>query len=825
MIRALTPEELADLVADGTDAGFGALATRKGCLPLRSLDVDVRIDGLSAATTVRQQFVNAFDGPLEATYIFPLPPRAAVMGFRMLINGTEIRGRIDEREQARQDYDAAVAQGRHAAIVEEERPDVFTLRVGNISARAAAWVEFTLVAPVTLDSLEATYRFPLVVAPRYCPGDMLDGEQVGDGIALDTDLVPDASRISPPILLPGVKSPVRLGIAVHVAPGTVTAASSDAFGCSLPAIDSLGEAGVRTIRVVPDQRLDRDFILRWRVGDAAAVVTAVQVEPDAVRPAGLGTGAPVVDAPGDGTFTVSIVPPEQPVGRGNPRDVVFLLDRSGSMGGWQMVAARRAVARIIDSLTADDRVAVIAFDDQLEHGCGPAQLMAATDRNRWRLLEWLATVEARGGTALAPAIEAGLTLCASTTERPPADAARSRCVVLVTDAQVGNEDHVLRKLVKNLGDVRLFVVGIDNAINEGLISRLADASGGLVELVESEDRLDEVLERIQARIQPPLVSDLRLTGEGIELIKDSLVPSRLPDLVAGLPVVLRGRYRSATPGAIVRIEGADEAGEPWQTSATVADGATPGLGSLWARGMLRRLEDLRVTAKVRSDPFDQDEDFSTPADRVTPIETRIVQLSTSFGVLCRFTALVAIDDRQPDERLRRLEPRRVVQPVDTMSHLVFCRSNPSRDFGMDGFAAHALIQASQMLPAAAWFDDGEDFSSIASDAVRDALASARSAAVRLFARTKPRSGLLADVSARQVNALLGGVLKLMRQLGKRGDVAEVVERFAVAYARLYATPGDRDRLVELLEALASFAGEGGRPVNRWWLVAHGGARA
>jgi Ca-activated chloride channel family protein len=815
MIRALTPKELADLVTDGDDAGFGALATEKGCLPLRALDVAVRIDGLSAATTVRQQFVNVFDGPLEATYIFPLPPRAAVIGFRMLVDGAEIRGRIDERGQARHDYATAVAEGRHAAIVEEERPDVFTLRVGNIPARSAARVEFTLVAPVTIDTLEATYRFPLVVAPRYCPGEMLDGDQAGDGITLDTDLLPDASRISPPILLPGMKSPVRLGIAVHIAPGTVTGSSADAVGCSLPASDVVDEAGFRTITVLPDQHLDRDFILRWTVGDEAAVVTAAQFEPDAERPAGLGTGAAVADAPGDGTFTVSIVPPVSAALVHEPRDVVFLLDRSGSMGGWQIVAARRAVARIIDSLSADDRVAVIAFDDRIEHGADAVELMAATDRNRWRLLEWLAIVEARGGTRLAPAIEAGLSLCGATAKRSPSDAARSPCVVLVTDAQVGNEDQVLRSLTKNLGEARLFVVGIDNAVNEGLISRLADASGGLVELVESEDRLDEVLERIQVRIQPPLVHDLQIVGDGIELIPESIVPGRMPDLVAGLPLVLRGRYRSAMPGATVRIAGTHAAGEPWHTSAAVAHGATPGLGSLWARGMLRQLEDRRVTGSVPS--WSAYSDVAAEEEDATLLDARIVQLSMSFGVLCRLTALVAIDGRRPDEQKPTMQPRRVVQPVRVFSRSTWIDSVQAFACHSEEFPALLATPALPMSSPPAWDEQGEDFFGMAEVDAPDSLAAARAAAARLLAKARPRSGRLADVSGRQVNGLLGGMLKLMRQTGKCGHAAEAVEQFAAAYARLYATPRDRDLLAELLELLASFAEGDGVPGPRWWL--------
>ena len=164
MIRMLTSQELADLAGSTTDAGFGAIETEKGCLPLRAMAVEALVDGLVATTTLRQAFANVFEEPLEATYIFPLPPRAAVTGFRMTVAGATIVGRIDERQQAREAYEAALAEGRRAAIAEEERPDVFTLRVGNIPPRSVARVEFTLVAPVAIDSLEATYRFPLVVA-------------------------------------------------------------------------------------------------------------------------------------------------------------------------------------------------------------------------------------------------------------------------------------------------------------------------------------------------------------------------------------------------------------------------------------------------------------------------------------------------------------------------------------------------------------------------------------------------------------------------------------------------------------------------------------
>jgi Ca-activated chloride channel family protein len=290
------------------------------------------------------------------------------------------------------------------------------------------------------------------------------------------------------------------------------------------------------VRVVPGQRLDRDFILRWNVAAELVATAGTLVEPDAARAAGLGTGLPNDEAAGDGTFAVTVVPAAAMLATQPARDVVFVVDRSGSMMGWKMLAARRAVARMIDSLSAQDRVAAIAFDHTIEHRGAGLELVPATDRNRWQLVEWLAGIDARGGTELAAALGAGLGLCGAATAE-----ARERFVVLVTDGQVGDEDDVLREMAGKLGSTRLFVVGIDNAVNEGLIARLADASGGLVELVESEARLDDVMDRIQSRIVAPLVTNLRLIGQGIEVVPGSIVPARMPDLVAGVPLVVHGR--------------------------------------------------------------------------------------------------------------------------------------------------------------------------------------------------------------------------------------------------------------------------------------------
>ena len=794
MIRVLTADELKDLAGDRVDAGFGSIETTQGCLPLTALDVDVQIEGLAAETTVRQQFRNVFDEPLEATYIFPLPPRAAVTGFRMTVNDTVVEGRIDERGKAREDYNTAIAEGRTASIAEQERADVFTLRVGNIPPKSTARIELILVAPVAIDSLEATYRFPLVVAPRYCPGVAIDGDCVGDGIVADTDLVPDASRISPPVLLPGFKSPVKLGIKVRIAAGAMAAVQNriaGSLGCTLNATEARDADGDMIVTVVPEQRLDRDFILRWGIAADTVATTTLLVEPDDVRPAGLGTGKPAEEAPGDGTFSLVIVPPAQVADvKQGPRDVVFVLDRSGSMSGWKMVAARRAVARMVDTLTGEDRVTVMAFDNSVEHCGDMANLAPATDRHRWSVLEWLGSIEARGGTQLAAALQAGFGVFRDqgNAESPVNPGPRrDRVFVLVTDCQVGDEDRVIANLVDEIGDVTLFVVGIDTAVNEGLLTRMADSTGGMVEMVESEDRLDEVMERIHQRLVSPLVSGLDIQPEGLDIIPESLVPAKLPNLVPGVPVVVRGRYRG-TPAGGVSVEGRRPAGDVWQEQAEATAVWTGCQGSLWARGRLRHLEDLYAT-RNRDLP-------------VEGLEKHMVELSTAFGVLCRFTAIVAIDPRHPDRKPDPASLRQIVQPVEMVAGM----------YGILAFRSpvvyHRNAPATRMYLACLPENESPD------DPLEEVLINA----MHILAKARPKSGAIDDVKPGKVRNLLKAVLALLRELGACGAPREAIESLATAYGRLYAMPADQLAIIAMLEAISDIAELSALP-DRWWRAA------
>ncbi|GAB7044093.1 MULTISPECIES: VIT domain-containing protein [Catenuloplanes] len=585
------------------DAGLGTLSTPRGNLPLDRLDVRARISGLVSRTVVTTEFVNAFDEPLEATYIFPLPDRAAVTGMTMTADDRTVEADLRERGAARQAYDAAISAGRRASIAEEDRPDVFTMRVGNILPGERVTVTLSLTGPLAWEDDAATFRFPLVVAPRYVPGVPLPGEQAGDGRVRDTDAVPDASRITPPVLLPGFPHPLRLSIGVDVDPA----------GLPLTEVRSSLHAVTRDsgrIEILPGERADRDFVLRLPYS-------------------GSGSGAVFVPDADGGTYQLVVLPPTTSAAP-RPKDVVLLLDRSGSMHGWKMVTARRATARIVDTLTAADRFAVLTFDNHIERppalGDG---LSEGTDRNRFRAVEWVAGAQARGGTEILAPLQAGLRLLATSPQ------GRDRVLVLITDGQVGNEDQILAQAGSLAAGVRVHTVGIDRAVNAGFLGRLAATGAGRCELVESEDRLDEAMDRIHRRIAAPLVTSVTVDG---------FPPRRPESIFPGVPLVLFERSSEPAPASLT-VRGRTRDDAEFVVQVPVRRDDETAVTAQWARARLRELEDRYTIGEVTLEP-------------------EIVATSLRHRVLCRFTAWLAVDTRVVTEGG---ETRRVTQPVESPS--------------------------------------------------------------------------------------------------------------------------------------------------------------
>ena len=366
-------------IPSGVTRVLGSLKAKEQPLPLESVQLRARVVDRVAEVTVEQKFGNPFRETIEAVYVFPLAGGSAVSRFEMQIGKRVVRGRIEERAEARRQYAQALEQSKRAALLEQERDDVFTVQVGNVTPGDAVVVRLTYSERLPFfEDGRTELRLPLVVAPRYVGGEELPREQAGHGVVPDTTTVPDASRITPPRLVPGFDAKVSLGVEVELFGGF-----SD-LACSQHAVStSSGPESARVMLSREREPLDRDFVLRWRIAG------------ERVKSQLLAHG---------GFALLSVVPPARQGFLGVARDVVFVLDRSGSMQGPKMASAARACASLLRTLGPRDRFSLQAFDNVVEWM--PGGFQQADEGAIERGEKWLRSVESRGGTELDLAMRA-----------------------------------------------------------------------------------------------------------------------------------------------------------------------------------------------------------------------------------------------------------------------------------------------------------------------------------------------------------------------------------------------------------------------------------
>jgi Ca-activated chloride channel homolog len=363
---ALVLQRFDDVETANSERGFGAMGSSFGNLPLTQLVYRINVVGLSGRTTILQTYFNPFDCPIEATYIFPIEGQQAVVACEMRVADRVILAKLKERGEARAEYRRAIQRGYRAALLEENRPETFSMKVGNIPPGEAIQVCIETVSQLAVVHGEWTLRIPLVVAPRYTSGIPLPRNSVGSGVAMDTDQVPDASTVTPPTWLPGFASPIDLRLSVQLQMANLVDSSDwpNRLRSSLHAIlldvdqpaNLNGAEPTCRIDILPGEKVDRDFVLRGNIA-SASIKTSVVVESSSDEVVANHAETPI-------TFAIDIVPPAKV--KDVPRDIVFLLDRSGSMDGWKIKAARRGMGRLVESLTPQDRFQVVAFDDALD---------------------------------------------------------------------------------------------------------------------------------------------------------------------------------------------------------------------------------------------------------------------------------------------------------------------------------------------------------------------------------------------------------------------------------------------------------------------------
>ena len=564
--------------------------------PVLSTEVRLHVAGVLARGTVVQRFRNASDGWVEGVYVFPLPEQAAVDHLAMKVGERTIEGQIREREQARAEYQQAAASGKKASLVEQERPNVFTTSVANLGPGEELVVEIELQETLSFDRGEVRLRFPLVVGPRYVPGsEQLPGLS-GTGWSADTNAVPDASRITPPVLPPGEppRNPVK--IEVELDAGFPVEKLVSRYHPVVAETRGEGRYRVRLRdEAVP---ADRDYELAWTP-----------------KPGTLPTSALFEEKRGDGTYAlVTLFPPVGPaVERSRlPREVVFVVDTSGSMEGQSIQQARQALGLAIERLRAGDRFNVIQFNSTSEALFEAAR--PATPEAKAEARAWVGALRANGGTEMAGALEAALV--------GTDDPGLVRQVVFLTDGSVGNEDQLFGLIRQRLGDTRLFTVGIGSAPNGHFMAKAAEFGHGTFTYVSDLAEVEEKMGRLFTALESPVLTGVEVVwplGAAVESW-----PQRIPDLYLGEPVVVAARLEG--PAGEVALVGRRGA-ETWRQTVSLAAGRqAEGVAVLWAQRKVQALLDSL------HDGADADE-----------VRSGVVALGLEHHLVTKHTSLVAVD--------------------------------------------------------------------------------------------------------------------------------------------------------------------------------------
>lgn len=603
--------------AQGGLAAIDSRGNLVGDCPLKRTTVKAEVSGFLSRVRVTQEFENPFKEKIEAVYTFPLPQAAAVDDMTMRVGDRTVRGRILRREEAAAVYEAAKTNGQVASLLDQERPNIFTQSVANIMPGERVTVEISYVETLKYEDGTYEFTFPMVVGPRYIPGTPT-GRQ-GTGTKPDTNQVPDASRITPPVMREGMRAGHDISLEVLLDAGV----SLDGINSKSHEIDvEKRSASSAVVRLKNRTEIpNRDFTLRYDV--------AGKLVSDAVMTHRAGRG---------GFFTMILQPPERVTAEDvTPKELVFVLDTSGSMEGFPIEKAKETMKLALDSLYPQDTFNLITFaGDTHVLFERPVQ---ATPGNLKKAQDFLATRKGGGGTEMMKAIRTAL---------DPSDAQNHvRIVCFMTDGYVGNDMEIIGEIQKH-PNARVFAFGIGSSVNRYLLDKMAEEGRGEVEYVSLKDDGSLAARRFHERVRNPLMTDISVDWSGLPVA--DVYPKRIPDLFGAKPVVLTGRYTGHGSGTIKlkgKMSGRDIVREI-PVNLPDAESSHDVLATLWAR---TRIDDL----------MSKDYSGAQAGAMQASLKETITQLGLEYRLMTQFTSFVAVEEMVVTDGG---QPRRVEVPVE-----------------------------------------------------------------------------------------------------------------------------------------------------------------
>jgi Ca-activated chloride channel family protein len=619
-------------------------------LPLTHTDVQITVTGFVASATVTQDYTNPFDKPIEAVYTFPLPHKAAVDSMTMHVGDRIIRSLIKKRDEARQIYAQAKAAGQRTALLEQERPNIFTQSVGNIMPGDKISIEITYVDLLDYhDDGAFELVFPMVVGPRYIPG--TPKGKSGGGFAPDTDRVPDASRITPPVLKPNERSGHDIALHVNLdAHLKIQGIHSISHSVDITEIsDTKNLIKLHQSDTIPN----KDFILRYEVAGTApemAVIAHHNVE--------------------QGGYFTFMALPQQKIDTAStvPRDLIFILDTSGSMDGIPMEQSKQAMYKLMDGMRTTDRFNVVRFAG--DTGTLWPEPRLKTEENVNAARNFVASLEGSGGTEMLKGINEALT--------QPADDARMRIAFLLTDGYVGNEEEILADIEKERRGARVFTLGVGSSVNRYLLDQAAVIGLGEAFYVRQDEDATDVINKIFKRVDRPNLAHIEINWRDLDVT--DVTPNRIPDLWQGRPILVHGRYRNggSTKITVKGILGTKE--QIWELPVIlpVNEPNNAAMATVWARA---KVEELMLD-RARSGRF---EDKNVGA---------ITELGLKHKIMTQWTSFVAVEEKVVNKDGKATT---VVQPVELpegVSHEGVFGSNEELDVDIGNYTSKGIMSRS-----------------------------------------------------------------------------------------------------------------------------------
>ena len=582
--------------------------------PLKHTSVYAQISGFLAQVEVKQHFHNPHKDKIEAVYVFPLPENSAVNEMIMVVGQRNIYGEIHKRMEARRIYEQARAVGKRTALLEQERPNIFTQSVANIQPGEEIVITIRYVQALKYDRGVYRYVFPMVVGPRFIPGPPT-GKQ-GTGWSQDTNTVPDASRITPPVLKPGRRSAHDISLTVTLDAGlSIEDLNSKSHDIELTE-EGVGKATVSIM--TQDTIPNKDFVLEYRVAE------------DKPR------GAYLTHYSQQGGYLLLMIQPslESVTQNLEPKEIFFVVDCSGSMSGYPIQKVKEAMYHCIQGISPDDTFQIIRFSSNAS--AFAPKPVPATRLHKEEALDYIQTLHGSGGTRMIEGIKACLDF--------PQAAERQRIVFFMTDGKIGNDDQILAAIKEKVGTTRLFSFGVGSSTNRSLLERMAQVGRGTSQYIRQDEDPQPVITAMLSRISKPYLTDVEINWGGLSVT--DVYPNPVPDLYSAQPLILFARYDVAGQGEVT-LRGTIN-GQPYEERIWISlpnwypDNGS--LASVWAREKIKylMLEQL--------------------GGRMPAIEQEVTNLALEYNLMSQYTSFVAVDEVIPEGSDTTL-PRTIAIPV------------------------------------------------------------------------------------------------------------------------------------------------------------------